>query len=120
MTHLGRKKIARKFQHMGKKSIRAVKHAGQKVDMVKSGHLMQDVGSAGEMAAGLLAFAAPEVAAPLLAGSEALKYGGRAVSGAGKAKKQASDGNYVSAAMTIEKTVVSAKNAKSKLDKKYR
>jgi hypothetical protein len=120
MGHHGKKKFSRRFSHAGKKSFRAVKHAAHKIDLEKTGHLMQDVGSAGEMlSAGLTMAGLPEVGVPLLGASEGLKYGGKALEGAGKAKKQVHDGNYVGAAMTIEKTVASAKKDKSK-NKKYR
>jgi hypothetical protein len=118
---LGRKKFARKFNHMGKKSVRAVKHAAHKVDLDKTGHLMQDIGSGAGIAAGILAIAAPELAGPALGVMQGLKFGGKVLEGGHKAKKQVDKGNYAKAAVTIEKVVVdAAKKSKSKLDKKYR
>jgi hypothetical protein len=121
MGHHGRKRFARKMRHAGKKTVRGVKHAAQKVDLEKTGHLMEDVGQAGEMLSGVLALTGnEELAVPLLGASEALKYSGRAVGGVGRAKKQLDDKNYTGAASTLQKTVVTAKQNKTNYDKKYR
>lgn len=114
------RKSKKEISHLGHK-VKKVSHSvSRKAPAVLSelGKDMVVAGKVGELASGALAMAGQEeLAVPLLGASEALKYGGKATQGAGKAVGKANKGDYVGAVAEIEKTAVQAKKDKSTFDK---
>ena len=116
--------FARKLKHVSskasKKMLRVSKTVSRKAPGVlnKVGGEMMVAGKIGEGIGGVLAISGQEeLAVPLIAASETLKYSGKAVKGTSKAVKKANEGNYVGAVNQVEKTVIDYKKNTDKEDK---
>jgi hypothetical protein len=121
MSHLGRKRkrILKRLGHKSKNIAKSLGSKGPKI-LMDAGGALQAGGKIGEILAGAIALTGnEEIALPLLAASEGAIYGGKALSGAGKAGKKANDGDYIGAAQTIQKTAVDASSDRKKHNKKF-
>jgi hypothetical protein len=123
---MGFRQLARKSNRqartIGRKSAVIARIIGQKAPSVimNTGSALATIGKVGEAASGVIAMTGnAEIALPLLAASEALKYTGKGVSGVGRAAYDINNGDYMQAINTIEKTVIDSKKDKRKYDKKF-
>ena len=112
---MGFRQLARKSNKesrtIGRKSTTVARIIGRKAPsiLMNTGSVLSTIGKVGESASGIIALTGnEEIALPLMMASEALKYTGKGVSGAGKALYEINNGEYMQAANTIEKTVINS------------